>query len=129
MDAITLTLTSGSVLATLGFIAKWLLNSYFKNQQELEQQRFKNQTNQIDTLKESLAQSKSDMRSFESSMNEFKVRLAQHALKLEVVEKQNEQIQIEFKRVANQLEDRYKALEGAELINIKDNTFIFKTRK
>lgn len=129
MDALQITLTSGTVLGSLGLILKWLMNSYFKNQKELEEERRQTQNNQVSTLKESLAQSKADLKQFDNRLNEFSLTLTKHTIKMENVEKAIEHTNKEFQRVAIQLEDRYKALEGAELIKVSDNTFILKARK
>ena len=129
MDLIQIGITSSSILATLGVIAKWIVNSYFKQAKELEEERKRNSSKELEHIKDQWLASKSDMKSFDNRLNEFSLTLTKHTIKMENVEKAIDHTNKEFQRVAIQLEDRYKALEGAELIKVSDNTFILKARK
>lgn len=117
------------VLATLLGGGRWLISVYYLKAEQVEELKRKYMRAEIQDLREKIKESKDAMIAFQKEFDDMRITLVRGQSRMESVEASIKDVKIQFERTAEQLESRYKALENAELIQVKDNTFIMKTRK
>lgn len=118
-----------AIVAFLGAILRWIVSVYFKKANELELVKANYKDKQDEVMKTEINNLKSSSGLFRQELNDFKLKLAEHSGQMRENSKAMERVEKQWERTAQHLQERYTALEGAEVIKIKDNTFIFKTRK
>jgi hypothetical protein len=129
-----------AILSALIGGGRWLLGFYFKKANELEALKLKNQTekeaaltSEINRLKASSEHTREQMVSFDLKLTKelttFQVTLATHAGKLSENGRMMEMLQKQWEVTSTNLQEKYAALEGAEVVKVGKDTYIFKGRK
>lgn len=125
----------GVISTALGIIgslagAVWaLLNLYFKKANALQELEDKNRKEALTTLATKLGIVETATNVFRNDLNDFRVKLTEHGLQLKEFDRISTITQRQWEKTASNLESRYQAIEGSELIRVRENTYIVKTKK
>lgn len=118
-----------SILTSIIGAVRWLVSFYFKKAGELENLKVANRAAASDAIEKNIQDLRAAVTVFRQELNSINVKLAEYAGQLRENSRNMEAIQRQFERVVDRLEDRYKALDGAEVVKVGKDTFIFKTRR
>lgn len=117
------------ILGPVGAVAVYLVNLYFKKANELEKIKVERQRETVRQLQSDMESLRNMAQRFERELSEFRVTFTRHETTLKTFENTANEMKRQWERTAEQMEKRYQALEGAEIIQAGKNTFILKTRR
>lgn len=116
-----------SVLTGLVFAVRWLLSFYFKKSNELEGLKAENRAAADAQMKSNLDELRATVKAFQLELGQIREKMAEYAGGLRESSRMMDALQKQFEKATDRLEERYRALDGAEVVQVGKNTFIFKT--
>lgn len=119
---------SVGVLTAVVACIRWLLGFYFRKSTELENLKATHRNQQEKAIGDEVVGLKGAVSVFRQELNGFNLKLAEHAGQLRENSRIFEVFQKQWERTAENLQERYRALENADIVKVGENTFIFKTR-
>lgn len=121
--------TGMSIVGALFGAGMFLVKAYFKKANELQALRDKQQKENVQSLANELLTMKSAAYNFQRELDNFRHQLAAHGVELKNFERMSALVQSQWEAVARDLKEKYQALDGAEVVKVGANTFVFKTQK
>lgn len=116
------------VLSSVVAALRWLLGFYFRKAKELENLRAENQAQSEKSIAADIANLKAAVAVFRQELNAVKEKMAEYAGAMRESGRTLEIMQKQLEKTVDRLEERYAALDGAEVVKVGKDTFIFKTR-
>lgn len=118
-----------AIIGAIASLGRWILGFYFKKAREHEELKAHHKSIQERRVNDEIVGLKGAVSAFRQEINSLKMQIVEHSGQLRETGRMIDLFQKQWERTAEKLEERYRALDGAEVIKVGENSFIFKSRK